>query len=898
MTDIGAKIGIDGEKQFRKELQEITQTGKTLSAQMDTLTSAFDKNEASEEDLAKVSKKLSEQIENQKKLVDKLKEAVQKSTEKTGENSVVTQKWKEKLAKAEKGLNDLEKESKEAAGGVKELSGAESDASDKTGIFGDVLKGNLASEAIQKGISLTVELIKDAAKFLVDAVKGVAEYADEVNTLSKTTGMSTDAIQEYKYAAELLDVEFSTIEGSLTKLTKKMSDARDGSATASEAFEKLGIRVTNADGSLRNANDVFNDAIDALGKIPNETERDAAAMDLFGKSAKDLNPLIEAGAEGLEAFRQEANNVGAVMDKETLSAMNDANDAFSRLSGTWDALKRTLGTKIGIKILPELEKLVSAFQRLAETGDLSGFVEDVTKQIGGLVKKIPTLVRKIAKELPKALKKLADSNIWSDLAEAIGDSLAAIFQKTPELLKAGLELAGSIIQGALMVLPNMIKRLVTGFDDELEELDEVTNEHVEAVRKKIAELPNVLEDVQRDLDSINGKQREAEYWIDIFDELSKKTDPTAEDTERLQTAVSRLNDLYPDLGLLIDEETGKWTLNTEEIRKNIAAMSDRARAEAYIKAAGKRYEEIVELERDRDALQNELDDVEGRLTEATAHAGVLKEQIAAVEELNKKFRDGEITVEEYKEAWRDLGIEMEPQFGKMKGAYGESIDLLDSNLVRLKTDLYGTENAIKGIEREKKPLNDGIKETQDAIDGLNNEVEWFYQQADSFANAIVDPIAGAADGVYKEGKKIGKRLDDGLKAGIDSGSGIVATAAGRLIQTAINKMKNTAQIKSPSKLTKNLIGKNLALGVIEGWKSVMSGREFKNTFSLSDVMRSMQSDIRPITNNETTNVGGITVNVAKAQNINENRLAEIIMLKMQAQVNRRRNVFSNVLHVQ
>lgn len=886
MTDIGARISLDGEKQFKSELAQITQEGKTLSAQMDQLTTSFKNEGKSGKESAEVSKKLSQQIENQEKLVVKLREAVARSTEKTGENSTETLKWKEKLAKAEKGLSNLEKMSRDAASGVDDLGEEEKETSEQTSVFGDVLKANLASQAIISGIKALAGVVKDVAKFFVEAVKGTAEYSDEVITLSNVTGMSTDAIQEYKYAADLLDVDFSTIQGSLTKLTSKMSSAKDGNKAAAEAFEKLGISVLGADGNLRDANEVFDEAITALGKIPNETERDAAAMDIFGKSAKELNPLIEAGADALDNYRKEAHNVGAVLDSNTINQLGEVQDSFDRISGAWDAITRSLGAKIGIKVLPEVEKLTSSFQKLAETGDLEGFVKDVSAQLGKLVKKLPELVRKIAKELPKALKALATSDLWSDLAEAIGDTLAAIFENLPALLEAGGALLGSIIQGAVMILPNMIMRLVNGFDDELDGMDKVTNEHVEAVRKKIAELPDVLSELEQSFSDINAKQRESEHWIEIFDALSQKVNPTAEETLELQNAVDRLNELFPELGLKIDEETGKWSLNTQEIRDNIQAITDRAKADAYMDAASKRYKEIVELEHDRDMLQSELYDIETRLSTATAHAGVLEEQIKAVEELNQKLRDGTITVDEYKAAWYALGMTSEPQFGTMD-VYGNKLDLLDGNLVTLKQDLYNTNNAIADLENQRTPLVDGIGDVDAAIGGLNDEVTFFYDQASNIGKPITDALDTAASEVVGEGEEIGKQLDNGIKRGLDTNSGIVSDAARSVVSGVIAAMKATAQIKSPSKLTKNLIGKNLALGVVEGWEDVFDSSKMRNAFS----MRGLIGDIAGTTNN-TTNLGGVSIIVNSAPGQDTNAIAEAVMRKMQGAVDARRAVFA------
>ena len=81
MADIGAKISIDGAKKFRDDLKNITQQGKTLSAQMGALAAEFDNADNKEELLQKATENLSDQIANQKKVVDKLADAVAKSTE-------------------------------------------------------------------------------------------------------------------------------------------------------------------------------------------------------------------------------------------------------------------------------------------------------------------------------------------------------------------------------------------------------------------------------------------------------------------------------------------------------------------------------------------------------------------------------------------------------------------------------------------------------------------------------------------------------------------------------------------------------------------------------------------------------------------------------------------------
>ena len=250
-------------------------------------------------------------------------------------------------------------------------------AADKdTQSFGDEIRG-LASSL---GITVSPAIEKLASKFdgmsasMGNAILGigaiatafvkssvdVAEFADELNTLSATTGIATDELQKLQYAADFVDVSVDTMTGSMTKLTQTMSKARDGSSEAQEAFKKLKIRVTDSQGALRDSNEVFYETIDKLGKIKNETERDALAMKLFGKSAKELNPLIEAGSKKLKELGVEAENLGLIMSEEDVQKANQFNDALERMKDVADGLKNSLG----LVLLPILTALFEALSAI------------------------------------------------------------------------------------------------------------------------------------------------------------------------------------------------------------------------------------------------------------------------------------------------------------------------------------------------------------------------------------------------------------------------------------------------------------------------------------------------------------------------------------------------------
>lgn len=832
MADIGAKIGIEGEKKFREELKQITQQGKTLAAEMDNVSSSFKNADESEKDLSSVTKKLNEQVENQRKLVDKLREAVQRSSEKTGENSTETLKWKEKLAKAEKGLNDLEAKAKDAANGVDILGKEEEETSKQTSIFGDVLKANLASEAIKKGIELTVTAVKEIAKFFVESVKGAAEYADEINSLAKTTGMSTDALQEYKYMAELLDVDLSTITSSMTKMEKAM-------ASDAKAFGELGVATRDKNGNLRDANDVFNDTLQALKNIENPVERDTKAMEIFGKSAKELNPLIETSAEDLDALRKEAHDVGAVLDKDTLGTLNAVQDSFDRLKNAWDALNKSLGAKLGAKILPDLERIVKLFQKFVKTGDIESVIDGLSRALKNFVKKIKDDMPKIAKNLGKAL--------------------GSILGNLPELIKAGAELGVALLKGLFQSIPEMGRSIAKAFNKSLlsdSTVDAISR--IEELSQTLADIPKKYDRMGSSIADVNAKQREAEHWVEIFDELSKKTNPTASDTAKLQTAVEKLNELYPDLGLYLDANTGKWSLNTEEIRKNIEALTAKYKAEAYYAAASDTLKDVATIESETRSLRQNTNALKNRMENMQSVTKVMEDERDALTKLLNERGAWKISEDEFLEGIGKYGLT----------SYREASDRVDT----LTNSINKNRNEILNMTAEYEAGAKTLDEADAKLRELNNDVEWFFKE-------------GAKWGSQAE--EMSEAIPAGIVKGIDGGGEAVTQAAGRLMAGAIRQMKDVAQIASPSKVTENLIGKNLALGVIKGWDDVFDSANMRNAFSMRGAIAGMQS-----TTNNTTNLGGVSVNVYATPNQDANAIARQVMAVMQNEYNAKKAVFA------
>jgi len=210
--------------------------------------------------------------------------------------------------------------------------------------------------------------------------------ADDLNTLSKQTGLSTAEIQKMQYAADRIDVSFETIEGALRKLKPKMTENN-------KTFKELGVSVTDANGQMRSVTDVFYDSIKALSQIENETLRDQIAMELFGKSADELAGIIDDGGKALKEYGQEAEDLGLILDQETLDALNETNDMLDKIKAQFKGSALKLGAKIAQAAAPIVERLAKGMEKLV------AWFDKLTPQQAELVLKIAAVIALIAPAL-------------------------------------------------------------------------------------------------------------------------------------------------------------------------------------------------------------------------------------------------------------------------------------------------------------------------------------------------------------------------------------------------------------------------------------------------------------------------------------------------------------------
>lgn len=371
-------------------------------------------------------KTLTSQIDIQKLKVAALAAEHQRLAQENGANSIAAQEAEIKLNKETETLNKMQTELGTTEEELQNMQEGEQEAGDAAEEMGekveessskmDTLKGAIAGMATVAGAAVAaIAALGAAAIGAVGAIGALvfkaSDAAGELVDMSLQTGISTTRLQELKFVGNQVGTSLDTITGAQARLVRSMATAQEQQAKFNQevaegkkfsdeeienrttAFQKLGVSVTDSTGQLRDNQAVFADVIDALGRITNPTLRDALAMEIFGKSAQELNPLIKAGSLELNRLSQEAHDVGAVMSEEDVNALEAFGDTTAAIQA---GLKGLLGT-LAAQFLPVFQEVATALQEMFKSEEFKKRVAEISQAISGIVKVITTVIGQLVK---------------------------------------------------------------------------------------------------------------------------------------------------------------------------------------------------------------------------------------------------------------------------------------------------------------------------------------------------------------------------------------------------------------------------------------------------------------------------------------------------------------------
>lgn len=560
---MGITIDIEGKTSgLTKSLQEAnTSIGKTTAALKD-VNKALEMDPTNVDLLAQKEALLTKQIEQTNDKLTVMRQVANDANEALARGDISQEQYASltaELVKTESSLNSLNEQANENADAMNDAGdGAEAAADDmgevateseNAGKAMDALKvtAEVVGGAMAAAFAAAVAGAKEVGEALVSCTMDAAAYSDELLTQSTVTGVSTEKLQELNYAAELVDTSVETITGSMTKNLRAMDSAREGTGAAAEAYEKLGISVTNSDGSLRNNEEVYWEVIDALGQMEAGADRDALAMDILGKSAQELNPLIEAGSETMASLAQEAHDTGYVMSDEMLGAFGAFDDQMQRLNNGTEAAKNALGTVL-LPVLGDLAgdgtDLLSEFTNAVldsegdvdKLGDVIG--QMIPKVVNAIMKQLPQLVGLVAKIIPQLVDTLVQNlplilDAAMQILEVLTTSLLSpenlakivtaavtiimrlaefLIQNLPLIINAAIQIIVALIQGLTEALPQLIPTIIEAIMtivqtliDNLPLLLDCTLQLILAVAQAILDnLPEIISSVFEIIEAVAG----------------------------------------------------------------------------------------------------------------------------------------------------------------------------------------------------------------------------------------------------------------------------------------------------------------------------------------------------------------------------------------------------------
>lgn len=466
-------------------LGDWTKSADGMESRVDALTKSIDLQEAKVAALRQEYQRIADAEGESSKAAQDMAIKVNKETEQLN-------KMKVELTDSEKALGEMTDESKKGAKATKDLGDEQEKTAKKSETLTKVLGG--LKTGLKVGIAAIAALGAAALAAAAGIAKLVLDAADMAGQLVDTslkTGLSTTTLQELAYVGDQVGTSVEDMTSSMAKLTRSMAGAKGGTGPAADAFAALGVSVTDANGSLRSQEDVFRDVIDALGRMPEGAERDALAMEIFGKSAQELNPLIKAGSAEIARLTEEAHKMGAVMDEESVAALESFGDELASLKA---GLKGTLGT-LAVAFLPAFQGMTGAaktylgqFSEIVKNADgdftkmatgigqlLGQIITDITKNMPGVLAAGLEIIKGIGKAILDALPTLIPA-----MANMISSLLGFIIQALPMLMQAGVQIILALVNGIVPQLPNLIQAavqmiitLVNGLADNLPTLLEM-----------------------------------------------------------------------------------------------------------------------------------------------------------------------------------------------------------------------------------------------------------------------------------------------------------------------------------------------------------------------------------------------------------------------------------------
>ena len=468
-TNIGPKIGVDGEKEYRQQISQIIQQSKTLASEMKLVSASFTAATSAEDKNAKTAEVLNKQIATQRQYIAALAAQAGKAAATYGTNSVQAQKYEDQLNKARAKLLEMQHALQDTEHGVEDLGKEMDNGGQKALSFGDLVKSNLASEAIIGGVKLMASAIKEAAEALVDlskqAIQGFAEQEQLIGGVDTLFKESSKQVQQYANEAyKTAGLSANEYMETVTSFSASLLQSLGGDTAKAAAYADRAVTDMSDNANKMGTNMAsIQDAYQGFAK-QNYTMLDNLKLG-YGGTKTEMERLI-ADASAMTA------------EQEKLNVAVDAGDlSFGNIVNAISVMQAHLG--IAGTTAEEAEKTIegsakamkSAWQNLVtgmanENLDLSVLIENFVKSIqtfldDNLIPRIQTMVPRMVEALTQLIGAMtpyiapALQMLLPVIVQGIGALVSGIVQALPAVVSAISEVIPMIVDQLVVLLPQI-----------------------------------------------------------------------------------------------------------------------------------------------------------------------------------------------------------------------------------------------------------------------------------------------------------------------------------------------------------------------------------------------------------------------------------------------------------
>ena len=418
---ITTKIKLDGEREYKEAVSQIASGLKVLDSELRMVSQSFAGNADSVEALSAKNDVLERQLLSQREKIDTLSQALEACARAYGESDKRTQKWQtalnnakteamrtqqqidkntDALEKLDKQQKNLSKHTGETSGKMVGLGDVLDKLAEKAGIklpdgltkaangLGQVNAKALAAAGV---VGALIAALVKAEKALIDMTKASAEAAKNLTLLSQTTNLSIESAQEWDYTLKRVGSSLEQAQGDLSQLQEKMRDAAQGTGEGAELFAELRLSVQDATGHLKDTGTMLREVTEALAAMSDKSERNAIASALLGGTGEKLIPILNEGSDALGRYTQEAHEAGAVLDEQTVAALNRTADAMAKLDAATDAAKNQISGEFAPYLTEALEDVTGLVRNLGKAAKDSGIADVLGSMLTSVTSLLSTL---------------------------------------------------------------------------------------------------------------------------------------------------------------------------------------------------------------------------------------------------------------------------------------------------------------------------------------------------------------------------------------------------------------------------------------------------------------------------------------------------------------------------